>query len=418
MQRRGDGWIATGWLVLFALLFAGWLAVAPLPAQFGDLVGDFLELDGNMLWNGVEIDAVNTGRANNRRWLRGDGMWSGVGLADAAHDFLTADQMTMSDTPVTFLSASVTVPGQGDTVIVSVSGRWAWMGAGLFVVDFSNPDSVWTCTMALVCSEAVLPSGVGLAQGITASGGILYIVDFSNPDSVWTCTLALVCSEAVLPSAVGTAQGITASGGILYIADSSAPDSVWTCTLALSCSEAVLPSAVGTAEGITASGGILYIADSSAPDSVWTCTLLLVCSEAVLPGGVGFAQGITASVDILYIADSSDPQSVWTCTLALSCSEAVLPSDVGAARGIASRGDAPCEWRIARGATELESIDLDEGAPAMLLDGLTVIDRPAAGTYTYSAQMSTSTPETICTAYQGGGVTPLPSLLVQVFYGE
>ena len=38
----------------------------------------------------------------------------------------------------------------------------------------------------------------------------------------------------------------------------------------------------------------------------------------------------------------------------------------------------------------------------MLLDGLTVIDRPAPGTYTYSAQMSTSTPETVCTAYQGG----------------
>ena len=42
----------------------------------------------------------------------------------------------------------------------------------------------------------------------------------------------------------------------------------------------------------------------------------------------------------------------------------------------------------------------------MLLDGLTVIDRPAPGTYVYSAQMSTSTPETVCTAYQGGGVTP------------
>ena len=47
----------------------------------------------------------------------------------------------------------------------------------------------------------------------------------------------------------------------------------------------------------------------------------------------------------------------------------------------------------------------------MLLDGLTVIDRPTAGTYVYAAQMSTSTPETVCTAYQGGGVTPLPSLL-------
>ena len=63
MRRRGDGWIAAGWLALLALMFAGWLAVAPLPAQFGDLVGGFLELDGNMLWNGVDYDAPGTGEA-------------------------------------------------------------------------------------------------------------------------------------------------------------------------------------------------------------------------------------------------------------------------------------------------------------------------------------------------------------------
>ena len=64
------------------------------------------------------------------------GGWGNVGLADAAHDFLAADQMTMMATPVTFMSASVTVDEQGDTVIVSVSGLWEWMGAGLFVLDF------------------------------------------------------------------------------------------------------------------------------------------------------------------------------------------------------------------------------------------------------------------------------------------
>ena len=70
----------------------------------------------------------------------------------------------MMATPVTFLSASVTVPEQGDTVIVSVSGRWEWMGAGLFVLDDNAaPASVWTCTLALVCSENELPSGVGAA---------------------------------------------------------------------------------------------------------------------------------------------------------------------------------------------------------------------------------------------------------------
>ena len=62
---------------------------------------------------------------------------------------------------------------------------------------------------------------------------MLYVADSTTPDSVWTCTLALACSEASLPSGFGTAQGITASGGMLYVADSNAPDSVWTCTLAL-----------------------------------------------------------------------------------------------------------------------------------------------------------------------------------------
>ena len=423
MQRRGDGWIATGWLALLALLFAGWLAVAPLPAQFGDLVGDFLELDGNMLWNGVDYDAPGTGEAVRMSRVLQPGGWGNVGLADAASDFLTADQSTMSDTPVTFLSASVTVPEQGDTVIVSVSGLWEWMGAGFYVADDANPDSVWTCTPARVwvCSEDLLPSGIRSAQGITQFGGMLYVADGTSPDSVWTCTLALVCSEEDLPSGFSSVKGITAFGGMLYVLDGTNPSSVWTCTLALVCSEEDLPSeAGGNTQGITASGGMLYVLDNASPDSVWTCTLALVCSEDLLPSGFSAgAAGITEDGEMLYVLETHPGiDSVWTCTLALVCSEDLLPSGFGDPSGITATADAPCEWRIARDATELESIDLNEGAPAMLLDGLTVIDRPAAGTYVYSAQMSTSTPETVCTAYQGGGITPLPSLLVQVFYGE
>ena len=394
-------------------------------AQFGNRIvaGDLLEIDGNFTWNGVVYDAPGTGEAVRMNRVLQPGGWGNVGLADAAHDFLTADQSTMMSTPVTFMSASVTVEEQGDTVIVSVSGRWARMGVMLFVLDGLAPDSVWTCTLALVCSEKDLPSGFGNGRGITASGGMLYVTDVVPPDSVWTCTLALVCSENDLPSGFGFASGITASGGMLYVTDTISPvspDSVWTCTLALVCSETDLPSGFGVATGITASGGMLYITDSISPDnSVWTCTLALSCSENDLPSGFGFASGITASGGMLYVTDDANPDSVWTCTLALSCSETELPFSVGSRSfGIAASGDAPCEWRIARGTTELESIDLDESSPAMLLDGLTVIDRPAPGTYVYSAQMSTSTPETVCTAYQGGGVTPLPSLLVQVFYGS
>ena len=403
------------WIVVaFVVAMISGAGMTPLPAQFGNLVGGYLDLSGDMNWNGVVYDAPGTGRATNRRFMRGDG-WYGTGLADAAHDFLTADQMTMMSTPVTFLSASVTVDEQGDTVIVSVSGRWEWMGAGLFVLD-DTPDSVWTCTLALVCTEASLPSGVGGARGIASSGGMLYVADFAPPDSVWTCTLALVCTEASLPSGVGSVTGIAASGGMLYVTEALA--SVWTCTLALVCAESSLPSGFGGARGITSSGGMLYVADNATPDSVWTCTLSLVCTEASLPSGFGSVAGITASGGMLYVADDDTPDSVWTCTLALVCTEASLPSGVGNVTGITASGDAPCEWRIARGSTEVESIDLDEDSPSMLLDGLTFIDRPAPGTHTYAAQMSTSDPETVCTAYQGGGVTPLPSLLVQVFYGS
>ena len=406
-------------LCLAAVVFLVGSFAWPLVARQGDVEFDWVTLRNDMFW-GDDVDGVEIAPPGDtgRRYLRDDGVWHSVGLADIASDFLTANQSTMMASPVTFLSASVTVPEQGDTVIVSVSGRWAWMGSGLFVLDGDAPDSVWTCTLALACTEAALPSGVGIAQGITASGGMLYVADDAAPDSVWTCTLALACTEAALPSGFGIARGITASGGMLYVADNANPDSVWTCTLALVCSEAVLPSGVGNAQGITASGGMLYVADDTNPDSVWTCTLALSCTEAALPSGFGAAGGITASGGILYVADFTNPDSVWTCTLALVCSEAALPSGFGFPSGITASGDAPCEWRIARGSTELESIDLDEGAPAMLLAGLTVIDRPAAGTYTYAAQMSTSTPATVCTAYQGAGVTPLPSLLVQVLYGD
>ena len=413
-------WINTA--VVAALVVGGWL-VAPTVARQAELYGEYMELYGPMCWGPdtsgcVEIDAPNSGTASNRTFFRGDMTWAGTGIADAAHDFLTADQSTMMSTPETFLSASVTVDEQGDTVIVSVSGRWAWMGEGIFVLDANNPDSVWTCTLALVCNEAELPSGFGFGQGITASGGMLYVADAGNPDSVWTCTLVLACNEAVLPSGFGDPGGIAASGGMLYVADVDNPDSVWTCTLALVCNEAVLPSGFGIVRGITASGGMLYVVDADNPDSVWTCTLALVCTEATLPNGFGDPGGIAASGGMLYVADVDNQDSVWTCTLALVCTEAELPSGFGNVQGIASSGDAPCEWRIARDATEVESIDLNEGVPTMLLDGLTVIDRPAPGTYTYSAQMSTSTPETVCTAYFGGGVTPVPSLLVQVVYGS
>ena len=62
----------------------------------------------------------------------------------------------------------------------------------LYIADRASPPSVWTCTLVLVCTETLLPSGFGNPRGITASGGgMLYVADaVANPDSVWTCTLA------------------------------------------------------------------------------------------------------------------------------------------------------------------------------------------------------------------------------------
>ena len=132
---------------LLGAALASCLLLIGAAGQF-DPIFDTVTVDGNLTWNEVVYDAPGTGEAVRMNRVLQPGGWGNVGLADAAHDFLTADQMTMMSTPVTFLSASVTVDEQGDTVIVSVSGRWAWMGAGLFVLDSDNPDSVWTCTLA------------------------------------------------------------------------------------------------------------------------------------------------------------------------------------------------------------------------------------------------------------------------------
>ena len=69
--------------------------------------------------------------------------------------------------------------------------------------------------------------------------------------------------------------------------------------------------------------------------------------------------------------------------------------------------------RVARGTTEIEGFDLDDGR---ILFDATFTDAPGVGTHTYSLQMRTQDPNTLCTAYRGDGAVPLPSLLVQSFY--
>ena len=68
--------------------------------------------------------------------------------------------------------------------------------------------------------------------------------------------------------------------------------------------------------------------------------------------------------------------------------------------------------RVARGTAEIEGFDLDEGR---ILFDATFTDAPGVGTHTYSLQMRTQDPNTLCTAYRGDGSVPLPSMLVQSY---
>ena len=54
--------------------------------------------------------------------------------------------------------------------------------------------------------------------------------------------------------------------------------------------------------------------------------------------------------------------------------------------------------RLARGGTEIEGLELDEGR---ILFDATFSDAPPVGTHTYALQMRTQDPNTLCTAYRG-----------------
>ena len=117
----------------------------------------------------------------------------------------------------------------------------------------------------------------------------------------------------------------------------------------------------------------------------------------------------------------------WTRTPATTCGQSPTGANPSAAEllgvlpaaliptGATYIGDAPCDIRIARGTTDVQTIMLPAGR--IWIDAA-FVDQPAAGTHTYSLQMRTSDPATVCTAYLGNGAVPMPSMLVQVFYGS
>ena len=411
MQRRGDGWIATGWLALLALLFAGWLAVAPLPAQFGDLVGDFLELDGNMLWNGVEIDAVNTGDADNRSWFRGDGQWTGVGLADAASDLVTATTSTMMATYQTIMSATVDVDEQGDRVLVDVTAQLGWMGAGLFI---ASTTGLWELDSldASPSSASFLgafPAGITNQVGaIAIHGGVLYIGAIGGGDAMWSIADPTAPGSAVnrgaFPGGINwNVSGLTSHMGVLYATNASSllriPDPTDVTT---GINEGNYPANPGSNVASIASDGVaLYMVTNTG--QLWRLDNPTNPGSAVMVGTlVGGGSGADITGGVMYFASNDELFRLDDLAApAEAFSRGEFAAAVGSVRGVVSRGDAPCDIRIARGTTDVEEFSFQQGR--IWLDA-TFVDQPAAGAHTYSLQHKTSSPNTMCTAYRGGRV--------------
>ena len=412
------------------------IAVAAAGAQELDGLFDALELDGDLTWNGEVLDEPNSGDASNRTFLRGDGSWASVGLQDAAHAILTADSSTMSSTYATVLSASVTVGAASDAVRVDVTALLGWMGPAVYVVDSREPPSLvtelWQIERpenpALATNQGSFPSGLNAPAGITSHGGAVYVVDDTG-DELWRCadpTSPSACvTQGSFPSGLGTPGGITSHAGAVYVVDDGSPDELWRCADPTSPSACVtqgsFPSGLTAPRGITSHGGAVYVVDSGGVDEMWRCldpTSPGSCTlQGTFPSGLTAPQGITSHSGAVYVVDGT-AAGMWRCADPTSPDECInqgsFPALLENPRGITSLGSGPCDIRLARGTTGVETITLTEGR--ILLDA-SFTDAPGVGTHTYAIQMKTANPNTLCTVYRGQGETPLPALFVQAFYG-
>ena len=427
MSRRFTGGILA--LALLAVMGAG-------AAQFDGLF-DTLELDGELTWNAAVLDPPNTGAASNRVFFRGDGTWSGVGLADACHDVLDATVSTMSTSAwETLITCTVDVPETTDRVLASVAGQFAWMGTATFVVDDAGDE---LCEVPDPTAPAVgvtcraLASSITNPRGVTtrAAGGV-YIVNTANDE---LCEVPDPTAPAVgvtcraLASSITSPRAITtrAAGGVWIVdtgnelcevPDPTAPAVGVTCR--------ALASSITSATGVTtrAAGGVYIAGDSrqlcEVPDP--TAPAVGVTCRAMAPSISGTTGVTTRAAGGVYIVATSGAE---LCEVPDPTAPAVgvtclpLASSITDPQGITEAGaDGECMIRLARGATAIETLMIDAGR--ILLD-TTFVDVPGvAGSATYNVQMMTANPFTLCTAVRGNGAgtIPLPSLLVQVFYGS
>ena len=416
------------WMVaaFVAAMIAG-AGLAPLPAQFGNVVGDFLDIDGNFRWNGETLDAPNTGVANNRVWLRGDGAWSGVGLADACNDLLTADSSTMSSAYQTLITCTVDVDEQGDRVLIDVTAQLGAMGAGVFVIDLSDRemwDGIDPTNPGLFESQGNFPAGLVNPRGATSHDGAVFI---ASSTGMWRCadpTSPGGCiSQGNFPAGLASPSSATSHGGAVFVGDSN-PGEMWRCADPTSpggcISQGNFPAGLVNPSSATSHDGAVFVGDSSA--GMWRCadpTSPGGCiSQGNFPSGLTGPSAATSHGGAVFVADATDDE-MWRCADPTSpggcISQGTFPGGLGNPQGMTAVGDAPCDIRIARDTSDVETVMLDDGR--IWLDAA-FVDQPAPGSYTYSLQVKTSDPNTVCTAYRGDGSVPLPSLLVQVFYGS
>ena len=403
----------------------------------GLVINDYFDLASPFTWDGLEWDLPpNTGRL----YFRDDGTWSPVGLADAGYAVLDATTSTMStSTWETLMSVTVDVPEATDRVLAHVTGQFAWMGTSVFVVDRTSdelcsiPDPSAPST-GVNCAD--LDSRITEPQGLTtrAAGG-LWVVDnagdelCSIPDPSAPST-GVTC--AALDSRITVPIGLaTRAAGGLWVVDisidelCSIPDPIAPST-GVNCAD--LDSRITEPQGLTtrAAGGLWVvdnagdelcsIPDPSAPSTGVTCAAL--DSRITDPTGLTTrAAGGLWMVDRISDELCSIPDPIAPST-GVNCAD--LDSRIIDPTGLTEAGaDGECMIRLARGTTAVETLMIDAGR--ILLD-TTFYEVPGAGAtgaQTYSVQMMTANPYTLCLAVRGNGegTIPLPSMFVQVLYG-
>ena len=351
-------------------------------------------------------------------------------LQDAAHAILTADSSTMSSTYQTILSGAVTVGESVDAVIVHVTAQLGWMGAALYVVDNSG-DDIWQMAgpenPALAANQGSFPSGLTDPRGIASHGGAIYVAD-NGGDDMWRCadpTSPGSCTnQGSFPAGLTVPSGLTTHGGAIYVVDDNGND-IWRCadpTSPGSCTnKGSFPAGLTSPNGIASHGGAIYVVDDNS-DDMWRCadpTSPGSCTnQGSFPAGLTVPRGIASHGGAIYVVDDTSGDDMWRCadpTSPGSCTnQGSFPAGLTSPNGITSIGDGPCDIRLARGMTDVETITLTEGR--ILLDAA-FVDAPGVGSHTYALQMRTQNPNTLCTAYRGQGETPLPSLLVESYFG-